>query len=159
MTTFPPLNVLRKASFSSRVRSALILTSLDETGEDKGTHDLILPALLAVPGALVRLHLCRASALHADRRANAVAYRRFQKLVDVFEPLGFAKLEEPNGSQRQVDAMDGRHLLLLATETESFGSRMARRRNWLNSVRQLSDYPRPAAGTLFRRGPRHTKEQ
>jgi len=139
MTTFPPLNVLRKASFSSRVRSALILTSLDETGEDKGTHDLILPALLAVPGALVRLHLCRASALHADRRANAVAYRRFQKLVDVFEPLGFAKLEEPNGPLRQMDAMDGSHLLLLATETRTI--RISDR-----EAEELGEFSGPASG-------------
>src|SRR6266536_3362609 len=117
--TLPPLNVVRKASLSSRIRSALILTSLDETGEDEAAHDLVSPALLAVPCALVRLHLCRASALHADRRADAVTYRRFQKLVDVLEPLGFAKLEEPNGPHRQVDAMNGRHLLLLATETRT----------------------------------------
>src|SRR6266536_1821463 len=117
MTTLPPLNVLRKASLSSRIRSAFISASSDETGEDEAAHDPVSPALLAVPCALVRLHLRRASALHADRWADAVTYRRFQKLVDVFEPLGFTKLEQPNGPQCQVDAMDGRHLLLLATET------------------------------------------
>jgi hypothetical protein len=41
------------------------------------------------------------------------------KIVDTFEPLGFAKLEEPNCSHREVDAMDGRHLLLLATGTRT----------------------------------------
>ena len=52
-------------------------------------------------------------------RTDAVADRRFQKLADVFESLGFAKLEEPNGSLREMDTMDGRHLLLLATETRT----------------------------------------
>jgi len=110
------------------------------------TYDLVLAALLAVARALVGLHLCGAAALHADRRADAVAYRGLQQAFDIFKPLGFAKLEKPNGLQRQVDIMDGRHPLLLATGIRSFGSRIARRRNWLNSVGQLSDYPRPAAG-------------
>jgi hypothetical protein len=101
------------------MRAAFIFASLDETGENEAAHDFVLPALLAVPCALVGLHFCRAPAFHADRRADAVAYRRLQKIVDTFEPLGFAKLEEPNCSHREVDAMDGRHLLLLATGTRT----------------------------------------
>jgi hypothetical protein len=51
--TFPPPNELRKASLSSRIRSVLIVASLDEAREYEATHDFILTALLAVARALI----------------------------------------------------------------------------------------------------------
>jgi hypothetical protein len=101
------------------MRSALIFASLNDAGENEGAYNLVFTALLAVALTLVGLHLRGAAALHADRRTDAVAYRSLQEAFDIFKPLGFTKLEEPNSSQCQMDTMDGRHLLLLATGTRT----------------------------------------
>jgi hypothetical protein len=101
------------------MRSALIFASLNHAGENESTHNLVFTALLAVARPLVGLHLGGAAALHADRRTDAVAYRGLQEAFDIFKSLGFAKLEEPNGFQRQMDTMDGGHFLLLATGTRT----------------------------------------
>ena len=60
--SFPPLNVLRKVSLSSRIRSVLIFASLNDVGEDEAAHDFGFTAILAASRALIRLHLCRAAA-------------------------------------------------------------------------------------------------
>src|SRR5437879_383662 len=69
------LSRYRKASLSSRMLSALIFASLNDAGENEGTHNLVLTALLAIARALVGLHLCGAAARHADRRTHAVEHR------------------------------------------------------------------------------------
>jgi hypothetical protein len=115
------------------MRFVLVFASLNEAGEDDGAHNLVLAALLAVARTLVGLHLCVAAALHADRRTDAVAYRDLQEPFDIFKPLGIAKLEEPNGLQRQIDTMDGGIFSSSLPGPEPFGCRLARRRNWLNA--------------------------
>ena len=62
-----------------------------------------------------------------------------QEAFDIFKPPGFAKLEEPNGLQRQMDTMDSRHLLLLATGTRTI--RMPDR-----EAEELVEFSGPAFG-------------
>src|SRR5262249_9171162 len=85
---------------------------LDEIGQDQAAYDLVLPAVFAVPLALVLLHLRCRSALHADCSAHAIEHRRLKQVLGRLEAFGLAQLEEPHGL---LGKRYRGHSLLLAT--------------------------------------------